>query len=246
MDVHPADIMIKVMANQISDGDVFLHGLSSPMPALAMFLAKLTHAPNMVYLAVAEGVDPDPDLYTLHPSSADPRHAAGCIAIGELAEAFDVAAKGKVDGMFLGSAQIDRFANINLTCIGSYEKPKVKLPGGAAAAYLSPIVRKLVLWTTNHSKRTFVEKVDFVTGLGYERGKDKKVVVVSNMAVFEAEERGLKLVSVHPGYSVDDVVAEMSFEPVVEDYTTTPVPTEREMEIIQKLDPNNVRYSEFK
>ncbi len=244
--MHPADVMIKVMASQIKDGEVFLHGLASPMPALAMFLAKLTHAPNMVYLAVAEGIDPDPEKFKLYPSSADPRHAAGCIGIGELAEAFDLAAKGKVDGMFLGGAQIDKHANINLTCIGSYDKPKVKLPGGAAAAYLSPIVKKLILWTTNHSKRTFVEKLDFKTGIGYEKGKDKKVVVVSNMAVFEAEERGLRLISVHPGFSIDDVLSEMSFEPIIDGYATTQPPSDEEMKIIQKLDPENVRYLEFK
>lgn len=244
--MHPADVMIKAMALQIEDGDVFLHGLASPMPALAMFLAKLTHAPNMVYLAVAEGIDPDPEKFKLYPSSADPRHAKGCVGIGELAEAFDLAAKGKVDGMFLGGAQIDRYANINLTCIGSYEKPKVKLPGGAAAAYLSPIVRKLVLWTTNHSKRTFVEKCDFKTGIGYEVGKEKKVVVISNMAVFEASKNGLILKSIHPGSSIDDVLAEMSFEPVVSEYTTTQLPTDEELKIIQKLDPENVRYLEFK
>ncbi len=244
--MHPADVMIKAMASQIEDGDVFLHGLASPLPALAMFLAKLTHAPNMVYINVAEALDPDAELYRLYPCSADPRHAAGCIAFGELLEVFDVAAKGKLDGMFLGGAQIDKSGNINLTCIGSYERPKVKLPGGAAAAYLTPLVRKLIIWTANHSKRTFVERVDFRTGIGYEEGKEKRVTVVSNMAVFEATPKGLKLVSVHPGFSVEDVKAEMSFEPIVENYTTTPAPSDKEMQIIEKLDPDGVRYMEFK
>ena len=244
--MHPADVMIKVMAMQIEDGDVFLHGLSSPMPALAMYLAKLTHAPNMVYLNVSEGLDPDPNSYRLCLSSADPRHASGCIGIIELLESFDLAAKGKLTGMFLGGAQIDKFGNINLTCIGSYEKPKVKLPGGAAAAYLTPIVKKLIIWTTNHSKRTFVEKVDFKTGIGFEEGKEKRIVVVSNKAVFEATKEGLKLVSVHPGVTLDEVLSEMSFEPIVAEYTTTPQPTDEEMKILEKLDPDGVRYSEFK
>ena len=242
--MHPADIMIKAMALQIEDNDVFLHGLASPMPAMAMFLAKLTHAPNMVYINVADAIDPDPENYKLYPCSADPRHAVGCIGYGELVEVFDLAAKGMLDGMFLGGAQIDKEANINLTCIGTYEKPKVKLPGGAAAAYLTPLVRKLIIWTTNHSKRTFVEKVDFKTGIGYEEGK--KVIVVSNMAVFEATKKGLKLVSVHPGFKLEDVLAEISFEPIVEDYSTTPVPTDKEIKILDKLDPDKVRYSEFK
>jgi len=244
--LHPADIMIKAMAMQIEDGDVFLHGLASPLPALAMFLAKQTHAPNMVYFNVAEALDPDPELYKLNPCSADPRHTAGCLAFGELLEIFDLAAKGELVGMFLGGAQIDKFGNINLTCIGDYENPKVKLPGGAAAAYLTPLVKKLVIWTTNHSKRTFVEKVDFKTGIGYEKGKDKKVIVISNIAVFECTQNGLKLLSIHPGFNLKDVVSNMSFEPIIEKYTVTPAPTETEMKIIKKLDPDGVRYSEFK
>ncbi len=242
--MHPADVMIKAMSMQIEDGEIFLHGLASPMPAMAMFLAKLTHAPNMVYFNVADAIDPDPEQYHLYPCSADPRHAVGCIGYGELLEVFDLAAKGELTGMFLGGAQIDKYANINLTCIGSYDKPRVKLPGGAAAAYLTPIVKKLIIWTTNHSKRTFVEKVDFRTGIGYEG--DKKVIVVSNMAVFEATEKGLKLVSVHPGYELKDVVSEMSFEPIVGDYTTTPTPSDEEIKILDKLDPEKIRYSEFK
>ncbi len=242
--MHVADVMIKAMAMQIEDGDIFLHGLASPMPALAMHLAKLTHAPNSVYLSVAEGLDPNPDEYKLYPCSADFRHANGCIGIVELLEAFDLASKGMLTGMFLGGAQIDKFANINLTCIGSYEKPKVKLPGGAATAFLTPLVKKLIIWTTNHSKRVFVEKVDFKTGIGFEKGK--KVVVITDKAVFEATERGLKLLSVHPGVSVEEVVSNMSFEPIIEEYTTTQAPSDEELKILEKLDPDGVRYSEFK
>ncbi len=242
--MHVADVMIKAMAMQIEDGDVFLHGLASPLPALAMHLAKMTHAPNMVYLSVAEGLDPDPERYRLHPCSADPRHTNGCIGIVELLETFDLANKGLLTGMFLGGAQIDKFANINLTCIGSYEKPKVKLPGGAATAFLTPIVKKLVIWTTNHSKRVFVENLDFKTGIGYQEGK--KTVVVTDKAVFEATRDGLKLISIHPGVTLEDVIENMSFEPIVEDYGTTPTPTDVELKLIEKLDPDNVRFSEFK
>lgn len=242
--MHVADIMIKAMAMQIEDGDIFLHGLASPLPSLAMHLAKMTHAPNMVYLSVAEGLDPDPDEYKLHPCSADPRHAKGCLGWTELLEAFDLAHKGELTGMFLGGAQIDKFGNINLTCIGSYEKPKVKLPGGAATAFLTPIVKKLVIWTTNHSKRVFVENVDFKTGIGYQEGK--KTVIITNKAVFEAMKDGLKLISIHPDVTLEDVLENMSFEPIVDEYTTTPTPSKEELKILEKLDPDGVRFSEFK
>ena len=244
--IHPAEIMIKAMAMEIASDDIFLHGLASPLPALAMHLAKQTHAPDVVYLNVADALDPDPNEYKLCPSFADPRHAVNTIAIVELLETFDLAMKGKQLGMFLGGAQIDSRANTNLTCIGSYESPKVKLPGGAATAFLTPLVKKLVLWTTNHSKRVFVEKVDFITGLGYEEGKDKEVTVITNLAVFKAGKEGLILKSVHPGVTVDEVIEYMSFKPYVEgEVPTTPAPTEDELDLIRQLDPDGVRFSEF-
>jgi len=246
MRLHPADIMIKAMANEISDGDIFLHGLASPLPALAMHLAKLTHAPNMVYINVTDALNPDPNEYRLCISSADPRHFTGSIGIIELLESFDLAAKGELTGMFLGGAQIDLNGNINLTCIGNYDSPKVKLPGGAATAYLTPLVKKLVIWTANHSKRVFVEKVDFVTGIGYEEGKEKDVTIITNLAVLKATKDGLVLKSVHPDVSIDEVIQNMSFKPIVDEVTVTPTPSKEELEIIQKLDPNNVRFSEFK
>ena len=244
--MHPADVMIKAMAMEIGDNDMFLHGLASPLPALAMHLAKSSHAPNMVYLNVADALDPDPNNYKLCLSSADPRHAVNSIGIIELLEIFDLAAKGKLTGMFLGGAQIDPKGNINLTCIGDYYSPKVKLPGGAAAAYLTTIVKKLIIWTTNHSKRVFVEKLDFVTGLGFEEGKDKEVTVITNMAVFKVSDEGFVLKSIHPDVSVEDVVNNMSFKPVVKEVETTPTPSEKELKLIDKLDPDGVRFSEFK
>ncbi len=246
-EIHPAEVMIKAMAMEIANDDIFLHGLASPLPALAMHLAKQTHAPDMVYVNVTDALDPDPNEYRLCLSSADPRHSVNTLAIVELLETFDLASKGKPLGMFLGGAQIDSKANTNLTCIGSYDSPKVKLPGGAATAYLTPLVKKLVLWTTNHSKRVFVEKPDFITGLGYEEGKDKEVTVITNLAVFKAGKEGLILKSVHPGVSIDDVINNMSFTPHVrKEVETTPVPTEDEIRLIEKLDPNGVRFSEFK
>ena len=242
--MHVADIMIKAMAMYIADGDIFLHGLSSPLPALAMHLAKKTHAPNMVYLCVAEGLDPDPSKYKLCYCSADPRHSLGCIGIIELAEAFDLAAKGKLTGMFLGGAQIDKWGNINLTCIGDYYSPKVKLPGGAATAYLTPIIKKLIIWTTRHSKRVFVEKVDFKTGIGYQEGKN--VIIVTDKAVFHVTKEGLELKYVHPNVEISDVIDNMSFKPIIREYKITPVPSDEELKIIRSLDPDNIRFSEFK
>ena len=147
--------------------------------------------------------------------------------------------------MFLGGAQIDSRGNTNLTCIGDYQRPKIKLPGGAATSFLTPLVKKLILWTTHHSKRVFVDRLDFLTGLGYEEGKDKEVTIITDKAVFMVEKEYLVLKSVHKDVSVKDVVENTSFAPIVGKYGVTTTPTSEDMVLIRKLDPDGIRFSEF-
>jgi len=251
------EIMIKCMAREIRDGDFVFHGLASPLPILAMVLAKRTHAPNMVFLGVTEQVDPV--IKRLKVSSADPEMSGGCVAYIETVEAFDLAQKGKLNVMFLGGAQIDKYGNTNLSVIGDYYRPKVRLPGGAATAFIMPLAQKTVLWTTRHSKRVLVEKVDFRTGQGYLEGGDsrerlglRKAVLrlVTNLGVFgfDEETRVMRLESIHPGYSLDDILNNTGFSDLIipPEVRETEPPTEEELKIIREVDPDGIRYSEFR
>lgn len=246
------DLMISAMAAAIADHDTVLHGVSSPLPILAMSVAQRTHAPNMAYLSGAEGVDPQ--VERVYPSSFDPRLTRGSVAYFGLHEAFDLAQRGELRVMFLGAAQIDRHGNTNLSLIGSRERPKVVLPGGAATAFLMPITPKVVIWIARHSPRTFVQKVDFVTGQGYtnrtEAQRQNRLKVVSNLGVmsFDNPDRVMQLDSVHPGQTVEEVQRQTGFELRMREggVGETPLPTAEALAIIRELDPEGVRGSEFR
>ncbi len=248
--IETPDLMIHAMSQEITDLDTVLHGVSSPMPVLAMSVARQTHAPDMAYISGAEGVDPDIDR--IYPSSFDHRLNRKCVAYFGLHEAFDLAQRGELNVMYLGAAQIDVHGNTNLSVIGSIDDPKVQLPGGAASAFLMPITPKVVIWMTRHSTRTFVEEVDFVTGQGYDHRSDEhkknEMVVISNLGVmnFKNPEREMQLQTRHTGYSVDEIKENTGFDlRVAPDVAETPVPDTKIVELIKSLDPDNVRRTEF-
>lgn len=251
------ETMIRCMVKEIQDGKTVLHGLSSPLPILAINLAKETHAPNMVYLGAVEGLDPKIERLTI--SSADPRMMKSTMAYVELMETFDLAQKNKLDIMFLGGAQIDKYGNTNLSVIGDYYKPKIRLPGGAATAFLMPLVGKVVLWSVRHNKRTIVDKVDFRTGQGYLEGSDSReklalrkieIKLVTNLGVFgfDAKTKIMNVESLHPWATIEDVKNNTGFPDLItpEEIQKTEIPTEEELKIIRRLDPDGVRFIEFK
>lgn len=252
------EIMIKAMSKEIKNGDKVLHGLASPLPVIAMSLAKLTHAPNSVFLSSAEGLDPDLDKLNLKISSADPRLSKGALAFLETIDLFDLCQRKELDVMFLGGAQIDKYGNTNLSAIGEYSKPKVRLPGGAATASMMASVSKTVIWVARQSKRVFVDKVDFKTGVGYLEGGDSreragawptKLKVITNLAVygFDEETKLMKVESIHPDVTADMVRENTGFDIVIPpDVQITEMPSEEDLYIIRKLDPENIRYSEFR
>lgn len=245
------DLLIAQLALEIDNHDTVLHGVSSPLPVLAMTVARRTHAPDMAYVSGAEGVDPI--IERLYPSSFDPRLNQGCVGYFGLHEAFDLAQRGELNIMFLGAAQIDPYGNTNLSVIGDIDHPKIQLPGGAATAFLMPITPKVIIWITRHSKRTFVEEVDFVTGQGYnnrsEEQRKNELVVISNLGVmdFKNADRKMQLRSVHPGVSIDEIQEKTGFELTIpSNVPETPIPTKEVLQIIHELDPEGVRWTEFK
>jgi glutaconate CoA-transferase subunit B len=158
-----------------------------------------------------------------------------------LADLFDLSARGRLDTAFLGGAQIDGQGRINLSAIGDYTRPKVRLPGGAGSAALMPTAKRVILWRTKHDRRSFVKNLDFVTAAG---NVDR---VVTPLCVFVRREGNLVVESIHPEVRPDEVAANTGFAVDVSENTPrTPPPTEQERELLARIDPGRVIESEFK
>jgi acyl CoA:acetate/3-ketoacid CoA transferase beta subunit len=160
--------------------------------------------------------------------------------------------------VMMGATQVDRFGNQNIACIGPWAKPKAQLlgvrgaPGNTANHTTS-------YWVPNHGPRVFVEQVDMVSGLGYDRAaaasdwiKDHHEIrrVVSNLGVFDFEtpDHTMRLRSTHPGVSIDDIKSATGFELVIpDDVPESRPPTAEELHLIHDvLDPGGLRKTEFK
>jgi acyl CoA:acetate/3-ketoacid CoA transferase beta subunit len=167
---------------------------------------------------------------------------------------FDVVWSGRRHVM-MGGSQLDPMGNHNFAAIGDMKQPKSQLLGfrGAPGNTVNDVTS---YWVPNHSARVFVERVDVVTGVGYDRAAAAGPAatkyhdlrrVVTNLAVldFETPDHRMRLRSVHPGVSVEDVVAATGFELVIPaDVPTTREPTGDELVLIAELDPNNSRGKE--
>lgn len=233
-----ADQMAVCLARELRDGERVFHGVNSPLPMVAIFLAKKLHAPRAVLIEVAGSVDPKPERLPF--STNDPVLCQGAAAIFSNADAYDLFARGGMDLMFLGCAQIDRAGRVNMSYIGEPSSPKVRLPGGGGGSVVMEQARRIVIWRTVHDRRTFVPKVDFVTQTG------NLTRVITPLAVLAMGAGGLELESVHPGATAEEVAGRTGF-PLdwAGGVPETPSPTGEELAALAEVDPEGVRYSEF-
>jgi glutaconate CoA-transferase subunit B len=138
---------------------------------------------------------------------------------------------GRIDVGFLGAAQIDRFGNINTTVIGSYDDPKVRLPGAGGAPEIALGCPEVVV-IAPHSRRALVEELDFRTTSGAHT-----TAVITDLGVLEPAHDGeLTLTTVHPGVTVEQAREETGWElRVAAEVATTEEPTEEERSALQEL-----------
>ncbi|AKL93867.1 3-oxoadipate CoA-transferase subunit B [Clostridium aceticum] len=237
MEYKPSDMMAITIARMLKNGETVFHGVASPLPMVAILLAKALHAPHLVYLNIAGGVDAEPKPL---PRSTDaPVLLRGTKAVFKLEEVFDLSARGGLDVAFLSGVQIDAMGKINSSVIGEYHKPKVRLPGGAGSACLLPTAKKAIIWRSKHDQKAFVEKCDFVTAQGNIHR------VVTPLCVFKKEERGLVLESVHPYTTLEEVQENTGFPIVYDSLQFTPPPTLEELKTLNEVDPSGIREIEF-
>lgn len=216
------------------DGEI----LASPMgtvPVLGARLARLTSAPDLL---VSDG---EALLLADMPALGETAPLEGWLPYRRV---FDVVASGRRH-VVMGANQIDRFGNQNISSLGERTRPSRQLLGFRGAPGNS-VNHRTSYWVPRHSRRVFVEAVDTVSGVGYDRangaaGRFHDVHrVVTNLAVldFVTSDHAMRLVSVHPGVSVEQVQEQTSFPLAVDGVTTTRVPTEDEARLLRDvLDP---------
>lgn len=260
------ETLIYQIALTVEDGVLAFHGFGSPLVQLALHLAKHTHAPNLVLAAGATyGVNPSPPFLT--PTSNDWAMDRGAECRLDIEELFDLAASGRLGRMFLSGLQIDRWGNLNVTCLGR-ERLQLKLPGGGGGGNLSCDAGHVTLWTAAHraipdaqGRRRFrlVEECDFITAVGHRTAEGKTRAemgyrgqgpdwLVTELGVFDFDETGqARLVEIYPDVEVDEVRENTGFEfPVRRDLNTVPLPTAETVAFIRHLDPLRIHERELR
>ncbi len=217
------------LARFVRPDEITFSGVNSTLPMLACLLAKRAYDFEFVYINVAGGVQPTPSKIPI--SSSDPVLSEGSTSIFANEDFYDLCTRGRMDLCFLGAAQVDGLGRTNVSCIGDWHNPKVRLPGGGGGAVMLPTARRAVTWRTEHSRRTMVEKLDFVTAAGGMHG------VVTPIAVFVKRDGKLALQSWHPEASLEDVRERTGFAFDATGATPTPLATAREVAALQELDP---------
>ena len=242
-----ADVCAAAIADAFrDDGEIFASPMGT-LPMLGVRLAKLTSNPDLV---ISDGE-------SLFLAGVPPLFAKGDVVEGWIPfrKVFDVVAYGKRHVM-MGATQVDRDGNQNISAIGPFAQPKRQLLGSRGAPG-NTANNRTSYWVPKHSPRVFVEQVDIVTGVGPKRAAAAGPGasryhdihrIVSNLGVFDVfgPERTVRLLSVHPGVTLDDVRAATGFElAVANDLAVTREPTTEELVIIREvLDPRNLRHRE--
>ena len=155
-------------------------------------------------------------------------------------ELFDCAGQGRIDVFFLSGGQIDGQGNVNLVSIGEYDRPKVRFPGSFGSAYLYYVVPKVILFRTEHSRRTLVPKVDFVSAPGTNDDNVFRtggpIGLVTNRCAFTFADGRFTLASVHPGHTLEEVIENTGFEfDRPRSVPETPAPTPETLKLMREV-----------
>ena len=215
-------------------------------PSTAAILARMVHNPALVLVYESGTIGAKPFRIPL--SIGDGELSQTADAVVPVTEMFNYwIGAGRIDVAFLGAAQVDRFANLNSTVIGDYDHPRTRLPGAGGAPEIAASCGEVVI-TVGHSTRSLVERLDFVTTVGFGDGPGARErlglrgggpsAVITDLGVLEPDPETceLTLTALHEGVSADDAREatgwELAVAPVV---AVTPAPTDRELEALREL-----------
>src|SRR5215210_6753203 len=220
--VRDEELLADVIARLIGDVRHVAVGNASPIPATAALLAR-QRGGGRPYVSLLQS--------RKHNFFTDGGR-----------ELFDCAGQGRVDVFFLSGGQIDGEGNLNLVSIGDYAQPTVRFPGSFGAGYLYYVVPRVILFRTEHSRRSLVSKVDFISAPGasppnvYRTGGPVALVTNRCLFTFDSARKRFRLESVHPRHSVEEVIENTGFE---FDYPTdipeTPPPSDETLQLMRTI-----------
>jgi acyl CoA:acetate/3-ketoacid CoA transferase beta subunit len=234
-DVTVAEVMTAAIARRLAEKETVFQGFASPLPTVALRMAH--ECDDVTHLSASGGVNSQPEAV---PVSTESAHLLeGATARFTSPEAFDLAARGGIDVMFVGGAQVDRLGRLNNTIAGSWDEPKVKFGGGGGSGSLLSLVDEAWAWRTEHRARSLPAEVDFTTAQG------NLTYLVTPLCEFVCRDEELRVVSLHPGISRETVRKRTGWDVTFDDPGRTVPPDESELALMEGVDPNRVRRSGF-
>ncbi|MEJ2012261.1 MAG: CoA-transferase [Anaerolineales bacterium] len=244
------EMMIVSAARALAEARSVLVGVG--LPNIACNLARRTVAPDLVLIYESGVIGARPARLPL--SIGDPTIVSGAAWTGPMPDLFlYILQGGRIDAALLGTAQIDRWGNLNSTVIGPYEAPKVRLPGSGGACDIAINARRTLI-ITRLSSRTFVSSLDFHTTPGHTdfatdvhsravAGSGPELVITDRALFRFAEDEGeMELASLHPGVTKEQVEDHVGWPlKAAPEISSTPPPTPAELKIIrEELDPEGL------
>jgi glutaconate CoA-transferase subunit B len=246
----PTEMMTITSARALKSSDVCFVGIG--MPSAAANLARLTHAPDITLIYESGTLGTKPSVLPL--SIGDGELCETALTTVSVPEMFRYwLMGGRITIGFLGGAQIDKFANLNTTVVGAYEKPKVRLPGGGGAPEIAISCGEIFIIMAQ-SKRSFVPKLDFVTSLGHGAGGDDRArlggktkgptKLITDLAIFEPDFKSKEMIvtSIHPGVTRTQIADNTGWDVrYAEQVAETAAPSARELEVLRALHARTAR-----
>ena len=243
------EIMAISAGRFVKDGDILFAGTGVSL--LAATVAKRIHAPGSVVFFETGGIDPSLDELPL--SVADPRVMVGTSINSGLAESLSLLAHPKLRTLgFVGAAQIDKFGNVNSTCLGDYHCPTNRFPGAGGACDAFSFAYGMIIFMS-HEKRRFVEKVDYLSSPGWLTGGDARrkagfkrggpLAVVTNMGVMKFDEvtHEMYLAEYYPGVTPEKIAENTGFSIDLTRAQPFEPPSEEELRILrEEVDPQRL------
>ena len=256
---EPIDQIVVSLSREIKDNESCYTGIAIPSAVIAVQLARRLHAPNLKFLYGGYWISPDLDM-DLFSIMTDVEEFKQSIS---KAEGFSKLIRmyqyweGPMHTLSFGvirPAQIDKLGNVNNSLIGNPNNPKFRFPGGAAVGDIMNVCKRVLAYIPRHDKRTFVDKVDFITSRGGSPKWRKEMglsdfqgisIIVTDLAILEINQESgmIRVRSIHENSSIEEVQENTSFDlDIPVDIPTTNPPTEKELEsLCNEVDPMSIR-----